>query len=119
MNLHDLSLSWCQAQASVGLLAAGGFDFNRLAHTLGDACFGFLGINFAWGLYCVILSWRRTKQLRFRSHQDHKAQQTPAHVLLEQSFEIPRALLDFHPIGQHLRCRQCGQLHHWSDFQNL
>lgn len=53
-------------------LAAEGFNFNKLAHTLGDACFGFLGINFVWGLYCVILCWRRTKQLRFRSHQDQE-----------------------------------------------
>lgn len=43
-----------------------------LAQMLGDACFIFLGINFAWGLYCVILSWRRTKQLRFRSYIDQE-----------------------------------------------
>lgn len=72
MNLHDLSQSFVDGPATAGLLAAGGFDFNRIAHTLGDACFGFLGINFLWGLYCVILSWRRTNQLRFRSHQDQE-----------------------------------------------
>jgi len=51
---------------------AAGMTFNDIAHMLGDACFGFLGINFVWGLYCVILSWRRTKQLKFRSHQDQE-----------------------------------------------
>ena len=47
-------------------------DTNRIAQLLGDGCFGLLAINFFWGLYCVILSWRRTKQLRFRAHQDQE-----------------------------------------------
>ncbi len=65
MNVNELALNF----SLIPMLAAEGFNFNSLAHTLGDACFGFLGINFVWGLYCVILSWRRTKQLRFQSHQ--------------------------------------------------
>lgn len=40
---------------------------NRLAALLGDACYGFLAINFLFGLYCVILIWRRLGQLRFKS----------------------------------------------------
>lgn len=41
-------------------------DVNSLAAHLGDACYGFLTINFLWGLFCVILLWRRVMQLRFR-----------------------------------------------------
>ena len=42
-------------------------NVNYLAALLGDACYGFLTLNFLWGLYCVILLWRRIAQLRFRS----------------------------------------------------
>lgn len=42
-------------------------NVNYLAGYLGDACYGFLTLNFLWGLYCVILLWRRLGQLRFRS----------------------------------------------------
>jgi biopolymer transport protein ExbB len=40
-------------------------DVNRLAAYLGDACYGFLAMNFLWGLFCVILLWRRLQILRF------------------------------------------------------
>ena len=46
-------------------------DVNQLAGRLGDCCYGFLTLNFLWGLYCVILIWRRISALRFR---DEKAQ---------------------------------------------
>jgi biopolymer transport protein ExbB/TolQ len=72
MNIHTFAQSFVFGSANFSTLAASGFSFNEAAHTLGDACFGFLGLNFAWGLYCVILCWRRTKQLRFRSHQDQE-----------------------------------------------
>jgi len=39
----------------------------QLVSKLADACYGFLALNFLWGLYCVILVWRRLWQLRFRS----------------------------------------------------
>jgi biopolymer transport protein ExbB/TolQ len=42
-------------------------NVNSLAALLGDACYGFLTMNFLWGLYCVILLWRRIAALRFRS----------------------------------------------------
>jgi biopolymer transport protein ExbB/TolQ len=35
---------------------------------LGDACYGFLAINFFWGLYHIILGYRRVKQLSFVTH---------------------------------------------------
>ncbi len=38
---------------------------NVLAGHMGDACYGFLAVNFLWGLYCVILLWRRILRLRF------------------------------------------------------
>lgn len=34
---------------------------------LEDASYGFLVLNFLWGMYCVILIWRRIGQLRFKS----------------------------------------------------
>jgi biopolymer transport protein ExbB/TolQ len=46
---------------------------NELAKFLGDACYGFLALNFLWGLYCVILIWRRIVQLRFRSAEAESA----------------------------------------------
>src|SRR5262245_19038696 len=46
---------------------------NDLAQRLGDACYGFLTINFFWGLYCVILAFRRLWQLSFRSRQAQTA----------------------------------------------
>src|SRR6476660_9185890 len=42
---------------------------NELAKYLGDACYGFLALNFLFGLYCVILIWRRLFELRFRNQQ--------------------------------------------------
>jgi biopolymer transport protein ExbB len=38
---------------------------NHLADILGNACYGFLAANFFWGLFCVILLWRRLTSLRF------------------------------------------------------
>jgi biopolymer transport protein ExbB len=40
-----------------------------LAKNLGDACYGFLAINFFWGLFCVIMAFRRVWQLSFSSRQ--------------------------------------------------
>ena len=48
-------------------------DSNHLAKLLGDACYGFLTINFFWGLYHIILGFRRVKQLSFAS-QDEQAE---------------------------------------------
>ena len=44
-------------------------DINDLVAKLGDGCYGFLTLNFLWGLFCVILLWRRLRLLRFRSEQ--------------------------------------------------
>jgi biopolymer transport protein ExbB len=42
---------------------------NQLAAFLGDCCYGFLSLNFLWGLFCVILLWKRVLVLRFKSEQ--------------------------------------------------
>jgi len=39
----------------------------ELVKLLADACYGLLALNFLWGLYSVILAWKRLGQLRFRS----------------------------------------------------
>jgi biopolymer transport protein ExbB len=44
-------------------------NINDLAARLGDACYVFLSLNFLWGLFCVILLWRRVLALRFASEQ--------------------------------------------------
>jgi biopolymer transport protein ExbB len=44
-------------------------NLNDLAALLGDACYGFLALNFLWGLFCVILAWRRIAGLRFNTDQ--------------------------------------------------
>jgi biopolymer transport protein ExbB/TolQ len=44
-------------------------DVNDLAKMLGDACYGFLAINFFWGLYHVIMGYRRVKRFSFKSKQ--------------------------------------------------
>lgn len=44
-------------------------NVNDLAKALGDGCYVLLAINFFWGLYCVIVAWRRVGQLSFRKQQ--------------------------------------------------
>ena len=44
-------------------------NINDLAKMLGDACYGFLAINFLWGLYCVVMAMRRVNRLSFRNRQ--------------------------------------------------
>lgn len=45
---------------------------NDLAQRLGDATYGFLAINFFWGLFCVIMAFRRVWQLGFRNRQQQE-----------------------------------------------
>ena len=47
-----------------------GFDVNALAKWLGDACYVFLTLNFLWGLYNIIMGFRRLKELSFSSHDE-------------------------------------------------
>jgi biopolymer transport protein ExbB/TolQ len=44
---------------------------NDLAKMLGDACYGFLAINFFWGLYNIIMAFRRLRELSFANHEEH------------------------------------------------
>lgn len=44
-------------------------NVHELAKILGDVTYGFLTVNFLFGLYCVILIWRRLVELRFRNQQ--------------------------------------------------
>ena len=45
-------------------------DFNDLAKTAGDACYVFLTLNFCWGLYHIVMGFRRVKELNFDSHDE-------------------------------------------------
>ena len=44
-------------------------DVNALAKLLGDSCYVLLAINFFWGLYNVIMGWRRVWRFSFSSRQ--------------------------------------------------
>ena len=48
-------------------------NVNDLAQRLGDACYGFLALNFFWGLFCVIMAFRRVWQLGFSNRQQQAA----------------------------------------------
>jgi len=43
---------------------------NSLASMLEDWCYAFLAMNFFWGLYHLVLGFRRIKQLAFRNHDE-------------------------------------------------
>jgi biopolymer transport protein ExbB/TolQ len=45
-------------------------SINDLAKLLGDACYVFLAINFLWGLYNIIVGFRRVKELNFSNHDE-------------------------------------------------
>jgi biopolymer transport protein ExbB len=45
-------------------------SINDLAKLLGDACYGFLALNFLWGLYNVIMGFRRVRELSFGDHDE-------------------------------------------------
>ena len=42
---------------------------NQLAGYMDKACYAFLTLNFLFGLFCVILIWRRLFELRFRRQE--------------------------------------------------
>ena len=44
-------------------------NINELAKHLGDACYAFLAVNFLFGVFQVLVVWRRVRQLRFRRQQ--------------------------------------------------
>lgn len=45
-------------------------NINHLAALLGDACYGFLAINFLWGLYNIVMGFRRQREFSFASHDE-------------------------------------------------
>jgi biopolymer transport protein ExbB len=45
-------------------------NVNQIVDRLADACYGFLTINFIWGLYNVIMGFRRVKELSFGDHDE-------------------------------------------------
>ena len=45
-------------------------SINDLAKMMGDACYGFLALNFLWGLYNVIMGFRRVRELAFGNHDE-------------------------------------------------
>jgi len=48
-------------------------NVNDLAKMLGDACYGFLAINFLWGLYNIVVGFKRVRELNF-GNRDEQAE---------------------------------------------
>jgi biopolymer transport protein ExbB/TolQ len=46
---------------------------NDLAKMAGDACYLFLAINFFWGLYHLVIGYRRVKELSFDNNEEQAA----------------------------------------------
>lgn len=44
--------------------------FIELAKMAGDACYVFLTANFFWGLYHIVMGFRRVKELNFANHEE-------------------------------------------------
>jgi biopolymer transport protein ExbB/TolQ len=44
--------------------------FNDLAKLAGDGCYVLLTLNFIWGLYNIIMGFRRVKELNFSDHEE-------------------------------------------------
>jgi biopolymer transport protein ExbB len=72
-----------------------------LAKMMGDACYGFLALNFLWGLYNVIMGFRRVKELSFGDHDEQaefvddimqKMQAGRFDLIEEMTGDDPRAL---------------------------
>ena len=57
-------------------------NVNDLAQKLGDLCYVFLALNFFWGLYCVVIGFRRVNQLSFsrREHQEQYLDELLGHM---------------------------------------
>lgn len=45
-------------------------SINDLAKMLGDGCYILLALNFLWGLYNIIMGYRRVKELNFSDHEE-------------------------------------------------
>jgi biopolymer transport protein ExbB/TolQ len=45
-------------------------NVNDLAKMMGDACYIFLALNFVWGLYNIVMGFRRVKELNFSDHEE-------------------------------------------------
>lgn len=76
-------------------------SINDIAKHMGDACYGFLALNFLWGLYNVIMGFRRVRELNFGGHEEQAEYVDEVVQLLqtgqfsqieEMTAEDPRAL---------------------------
>jgi biopolymer transport protein ExbB len=82
------------------MLFSAGMSVNSLAGQMGDACYIFLGMNFLWGLYCVILLWRRVLSLRFADEKSQSDFLHTLHQVLEAGdFEGAKKMCEGDPRG--------------------
>ena len=65
-------------------------SINDMAKSMGDACYGFLALNFFWGLYNIIMGFRRVKELNFGDH-DEQAEFVDEVMQLLQAGRLRRA----------------------------
>ena len=64
----------------------------------GDACYGGLALVALWGVYCIVVVWRRIAQIRFRNDADQAAFLAAVETPLSQgSFDAAAGLCEGHP----------------------
>jgi biopolymer transport protein ExbB/TolQ len=68
-------------------------DVNHLAAMMGDSCYIFLTLNFLWGLFCIIIIWRRISSLKFRDEMEQSEFLRSIREMLESNdFESAKKL---------------------------
>ncbi len=73
-------------------------NVNDLAARAGDACYILLTLNFLWGLYCVISTFRRVKQLRFRTEAEQSDfVSTISQLIKQRNYEQAMVLCEDDP----------------------
>jgi biopolymer transport protein ExbB len=48
-------------------------DISKISQMAGDACYLALAIVALWGVFCVVVVWRRVAQIRFRNEREQSA----------------------------------------------
>jgi biopolymer transport protein ExbB len=70
--LHGTFQLHISAETRDVIFASGLMD-NAFVHSMDDLCYLFLALNALWGMFCVIVAWRRVQRLRFKSEEAQDA----------------------------------------------
>src|SRR5687768_10408720 len=47
-------------------------NISQFVGSMDDSAYFFLTVNFLWGMYCIIMIWRRLRTLRFKNTLDQE-----------------------------------------------